>query len=107
MFVGGGMAAIRRQRRQLALLAVGLTAIALLVPVLPLQWGAALEILLLTGGLLLFAIRQLQRRKEPAELAERRRAATQSPRGRLLIAAVIVFTVFVAVLAATLGRLSR
>lgn len=107
LLAGGGMAAVRRQRRQLALLALALAAVALVVPLLERQWGDALLVVGLGVSVLLFAIRQRQRRGEPPELAEQRRAAMRSPRGRLLIVAVIVFTVFVTVLAATLGRLSR
>ncbi|MGH2967146.1 MAG: hypothetical protein ACRDMH_17445 [Solirubrobacterales bacterium] len=103
LVAGAGLAAVRRQWRQLALLAMGMGPVALALPLLDQQAGGALGIVVLAFSLL-FAARQLQRRNEPAEVTERRRAVMRSPRWRLLMASLVVFTVLVVALATTLGR---
>ncbi len=107
LYAGDGMAGIRRQRRQLVVMGLVLAVLALVLPTLERFGGAAFGALLVAGSLVLAVIRFQQRRNEPIEVAERRRALMRSSRGRLLMAAVIVFGIFVALLAATLGRLSR
>jgi small-conductance mechanosensitive channel len=106
MVIGGGVASVRRQAPQLVLVAVGLLAIAVLVPALEEISGGVIGGALFAVSLLLIGARIAQRRREPVEAKERRAAAMRSPKLRWLIGSFVVFMVFVAVLAAFLGRTS-
>jgi hypothetical protein len=106
MVMGGGVAAVRRQRQQLALLAVGFAAIVLLLPWLDTLTGGAIGIVGVGVGVLSLIVRAARRRREPAEAAERRAAAMRDPRIRWLVVGFVVFIVLMTVLAASLGRMS-
>jgi hypothetical protein len=104
VILGGGVAAVRRHLPQLGVLAGVVFAIPLLLPVLDEHSGGAFGVILIATSLLVILFRMNQLRSEPSEAKQRRRAAAQSLRTRLLLAALIVFVIFTAVLAAMLGR---
>jgi hypothetical protein len=106
VLLGGGVAAVRRQRRVLALMAVVLIAIALATPVLEQLSGGVIGIALLGVSVLWIGAGIVQRRREPVEVQVRRAAVMRTPRVRWLIVLLVAFVVLISVLAAVLGRMS-
>ena len=106
VLLGGGVAAVRRQRTVLALMAVVLLAIALAEPALERLSGGMIGSALIGVSVVLIGVGIVRRRREPVEVRERREAATRRPRVRWLIAAFVAFMVLLTVLAAVLGRMS-
>jgi hypothetical protein len=106
VLLGGGVAAVRRQRRVLALMAVVLIAIALATPVLEQLSGGVIGIALLGVSVLWIGAGIVQRRREPVEVQMRRAAVMRTPRVRWLIVLLVAFVVLISVLAAVLGRMS-
>src|SRR5438105_3103676 len=102
VLVGGGVAAVRRQRALLALMLVVLIAITLAAPVLEQLSGGVIGTALLGVSFLLIGMRIVQRRREPVEVQARRAAAMRTPRVRWFIAAFVAFIVLMTVLAAVL-----
>jgi hypothetical protein len=106
VLLGGGVAAVRRQRRVLALMAVVLIAIALATPVLEQLSGGVIGIALLGVSVLWIGAGIVQRRREPVEVQVRRAAVMRTPHVRWLIVLLVAFVVLISVLAAVLGRMS-
>jgi len=106
VLLGGGVAAVRRQRTMLALMAVVLIAIALATPALEQLSGGVIGIALLGLSVLLIGAGIVQRRREPVEVQTRRAAVMRTPRVRWLIVGLVAFMVLMTVLAAVLGRMS-
>jgi hypothetical protein len=106
VLLGGGVAAVRRQRTVLALMAVVLIAIALATPVLEQLSGGAIGIALLGVSVLWIGAGIVQRRREPVEVQVRQAEVMRAPRVRWLIVLLVAFLVLMSVLAAVLGRMS-
>jgi hypothetical protein len=105
VIMGGGVAAVRRQRLVIGLLGLAVLAMAIAVPLLDQLSEGAIAAVLLGVSVVLFAVRRARWRQQPQAIKERRAAVLRSGTFRWLIGAWVAFVVLVTILGVVLARM--